>query len=154
MHTPIISSDYLAEPMQLDKINDFLKRAVKFTKGYNFDAFAFRGMSGALIAPLLAYKTKKTLLMVRKPKNEEFTHSRFQIEGDLSAKRYIIIDDQMCTGETVRAIVKDVSEFVPEAKCLGAIFYLRNMHNPLIRIELTSSLRLPPSLIQYQEGIC
>ena len=127
-HTPLVKSDYLGDVFKnKKKVASFLTQATKLVKQYNFEAFAFRGMSGALIAPLLAYKANKTMIMVRKPKpyNDQcYDHSRQRVEGDSAAKRYIIIDDIRCTGRTIQDIIERVSEFAPRARCLGMIMYM------------------------------
>src|ERR1700676_3614538 len=92
-HEPCIRSDYLGEVFNPKKLKAFLKLAVPLVKKYDFQSFAFRGISGALIAPLLAHKTEKTLIVVRKPKPDESSHSGYPVEGDLNAQRYIIVDD-------------------------------------------------------------
>src|SRR4051812_10409313 len=57
---------------------------------YDFDAIAFRGLSGALFAPTVAMKMGKTLIAVRK---KSTIHSSRIVEGDYNARRYIILDD-------------------------------------------------------------
>jgi adenine/guanine phosphoribosyltransferase-like PRPP-binding protein len=125
-HELVIHSDYLDTALHPAKVKKFVNAAVKFLKPMDFDAIAFRGMSGALLAPLLAYKLHKTVIMVRKPKctDEDCQdHSRYRVEGDINAKRYLILDDFMCSGRTINVIVKEVSKFAPDAKCIGTLFY-------------------------------
>jgi hypothetical protein len=73
---------------------------------FDFDAFAFRGNSGALLAAPLAVKMEKSLILVRKTKDT--SHSGLLVEGDLGARRYIIVDDMICSGDTVRAIISGI----------------------------------------------
>lgn len=82
-----------------------------------FDSIAFRGMSGAVIAGALAVRLKKPLILVRKP--YDVTHSCFQVEGNKAVRRYLIVDDFICSGETVGAIKKAIESFAPEAECIG-----------------------------------
>lgn len=85
-----------------------------------FDAIAFSGMSGALIAPSIAMRMNKSLIMVRKPSDN--THSQFRIEGDKSARRYIVLDDFISLGKTVRRIVEGVQTFCRETPyCVGVL---------------------------------
>lgn len=84
----------------------------------DFDAIAFRGMSGALIAPTVALLMDKNLLMVRKPEDSN-NHSGRDVEGDTAARRYVIIDDLVSSGNTVRTIQKEVAVFAPGAVCIG-----------------------------------
>lgn len=72
-----------------------------------FDAIAFRGLSGALIAPLVAVRMKKHFLAVRKP--SEKNHSTMKVEGDFDAQRYIILDDFIDSGETIKEIITEIN---------------------------------------------
>ncbi len=79
-----------------------VKQVIKMIKarGLKFDAIACRGVSGLLIAPIVAMRLNKTLIVVRKG---EKTHSCYVVEGDHAAKRYLILDDFIASGATVRA---------------------------------------------------
>jgi adenine/guanine phosphoribosyltransferase-like PRPP-binding protein len=160
-HTPQIHSDYLGSVFQKDKLDSFLKKAVKLVKQYDFQAFAFRGMSGALVAPVLAHMTDKTLIMVRKPKIYEQTetdestsyHSYLRVEGDRAVERYVIIDDMVCTGRTVNSIVQAISEFQPAARCLGFLFYSDVMCGGCVKIRThTLPTALQPYVCAEPEG--
>lgn len=123
-HTPSIRSDYLDCAMNPFAVNKMLKKAVPFFKKYDFQAFAFRGISGALIAPLLAHKCKKSLIAVRKPKTDETCHACWRVESDEAAQRYIIVDDFISSGRTVTCIITDINEHLnSSAICLGGFFY-------------------------------
>jgi orotate phosphoribosyltransferase len=122
-HEPCIQSEYLGEVFDPKKLKAFLKLAIPLVKKYDFQSFAFRGISGALIAPLLAHKTEKTLIVVRKPKPDESSHSSFPVEGDLNTQRYVIVDDFQSSGTTVNAIISGILKFNPSARCLGTLFY-------------------------------
>jgi len=140
-HKPAIHSNYLTGALTPKQVRKFVRAAVPLLKKYDFQAIAFRGMSGALIAPLLAYKCNKTLVMVRKPKlHFDEHHSPLQIEGDNAMQRYIIVDDLTASGATVRAIVRGVAEFAPQAKCLGCLFFNDFFHHE-DALQLTSTYR-------------
>lgn len=87
-----------------------------------FDAIAFRGMSGALIAPEIARRLNKGLIMVRK--QTEDSHSSYKAEGLLGC-RYVIVDDMIASGDTVKAIQKtiraeeDENAICPRSQCVG-----------------------------------
>jgi adenine/guanine phosphoribosyltransferase-like PRPP-binding protein len=136
MHRPQIYSDYLRSAFYRENVDNFLKAASRLVKRYDFEAFAFCGMSGALVTPLLAYKTKKTLIMVRKPKvrdpehmDDTWDHSYLRVEGDKAAKRYLIVDDFVALGVTQKRIVEQISIFAPEARCIGSLLYFHFMSN-------------------------
>jgi len=102
-----------------------VKQVIKMirTMGLRFDAIACRGVSGLLIAPGVALRLNKTLLKVRKKKEE--AHSSFLVEGDRGAKRYIILDDFIESGDTVKEIAKAIHKVNPTAHCVGYIAYKR-----------------------------
>jgi orotate phosphoribosyltransferase len=93
---------------------------------YEYDAIAVRGISGLMLGPTLSVLCDKSLIVVRK--HDEDRHSTNVCEGDRGAKRYIIVDDFISDGDTVRAIYKDIKEWQershgPEnvAVCLGVL---------------------------------
>jgi len=87
-------------------IPNAVKMLTRWQKKYGeFDAIAFRGMSGAMVAPILAHLLGKTLIMVRKGEN---CHSCHGVEGDAGADSYIIVDDFLSTGDTIEQIVTAV----------------------------------------------
>lgn len=118
--------DYLRNLLPTNRLKKTTERAVAALnrEGKDFDAIAFRGMSGALAAIPVALALGKPMLMVRK--QTEDNHSGMLVEGDKAAKTYIIIDDFQSSGETARAIRTAIKGFAPEAECLGvmAVEYL------------------------------
>lgn len=87
----------------------------------NFDTIAFRGMSGALVAPMVAMQLDKELIMVRKG---ESTHSLFQTEGNAAARNVLIIDDFVVSGATVKAIYDGVQTLTNKrANVIGCLEY-------------------------------
>lgn len=107
-HTPNIKCAYhLSALLTPNRLKTLVPKLVKKLKKRNFDAIVFRGLSGAMIAPIVAMRLNKTLIAVRKG---EKAHSARTIEGDVGAKSYIILDDLIDSGATVRAIVEGVKE--------------------------------------------
>ena len=47
------------------------------------------------------------------------------VEGDRGAQRYLILDDFIDGGDTVRAIISEIFVVNPEARCVGFIAYKR-----------------------------
>jgi adenine/guanine phosphoribosyltransferase-like PRPP-binding protein len=88
------------------------------------DAIAFSGMSGALIAPIIAYKTGKNIILVRKSKDD--SHSSYKIEASSTkCKKYVIIDDLISTGTTVEFIIRKMWKdyTFQNSVCVGVILY-------------------------------
>lgn len=122
-HRPNIQSAYLRSALDPKLLAEFMKKTVPWLAQFNFDAIAFRGVSGALVAPLLAYTMDKPLIVVRKPQAVESRHAQLEVEGDCNAQRYLIVDDFCSTGKTVAAILEGVYEFAAQARCIGGLFY-------------------------------
>ncbi len=99
-------------------------KAVKYVtdclKTVPFDVLVFRGFSGAVIGPTVALRLKKPWALV--PKVGDNSHSSRQIEGKVQGT-YVIIDDFIDSGDTIRAIKNAISETSPKAKCGGVVFY-------------------------------
>lgn len=87
-----------------------------------FEAIAFRGMSGALIAPSIADRLGKKLAIVRHEKSEVRSHGQ-QVECVESFSSYIIIDDFVAGGTTVRQIVSGLKKYQSDAQCVGVYCY-------------------------------
>lgn len=113
------------EPMLTPKRAKYTaKQVIKMIRSRNleFDAIACRGFSGLLIAPIVAMRLNKALIVVRK---DEKTHSSHKVEGDHGAKHYLILDDFIDGGGTVRAITEGIFKINKDARCVGFIAYKR-----------------------------
>lgn len=115
----MVSSSHMYQFLHPEYLSESIANAIKALKGYEFDAVAFRGMSGALIGPPVALALGKTMILVRKPDDD--SHSGMTVEGDKSAQRYIILDDFKASGRTKRTMIEEIREFAPDANCLGLL---------------------------------
>lgn len=123
-HTPNYDHvNYLYPVIRVEELRKTITGCLAVLQRYEFDALAFAGNSGALITPSLALALDKTMLMVRKPGVN--CHSAHGVEGDLGARKYIIVDDIISSGATVKNIVKQISLVAPTAKCLGVLEFER-----------------------------
>jgi adenine/guanine phosphoribosyltransferase-like PRPP-binding protein len=95
---------------------DLVERAVKTLQGVKFDTIVFRGFSGAVVGPVVALQLGKPWALVRKVGDN--AHSSRVVEGDVSGD-YVIIDDFIDSGETIRKIVSECRD----GRCVGAYFY-------------------------------
>lgn len=104
----MIKSGYLENLLVPDKFNRTIEAAVKTLSPHTkkIDAIVCCGMSGALVAPTIAAQLNKNLIFIRKDKQH---HSPYMVEGDTTANRLIIIDDMICTGNTIRYIVSRIN---------------------------------------------
>lgn len=88
-----------------------------------FDSIVCSGTSGLLVAPAVAELLDKHIVVVRTKGSMDHCYSEFMVEG-VSPFRYIIIDDLVCSGNTVRHIKNSIKEETPRAKCMGVYCYL------------------------------
>ena len=89
----------------------------------DFDSVVFAGMSGALVAPTIAGRLRKSILMVRKAGDQN--HGGYRLEGNPDTRNYIIIDDLIASGDTIRHMMKTIkaNDFTRDAKCVGIFLY-------------------------------
>lgn len=86
-----------------------------------FDSIACCGVSGLMVVPQIAEILDKHIVIVRKP--DEKRYSDFYIEG-VSPFRYVIVDDLICSGDTLKWIRQSIHEDNPKARCVGLYCYI------------------------------
>ena len=89
-------------------------------KDLEFDAIVCCGISGLMVVPQIAELLKKNIIVIRKDLNG---YSSFNIEGPYTNK-YIIVDDLICSGNTVKTIMKQIKSEFYKSKCLGIYCYM------------------------------
>ena len=156
-HQPRVHSTYLQAALDPKHLKDFFQKAPAVLRQFQFEAIAFRGISGALVAPTLAHLMDKSLIVVRKPRLVEESHSFERVEGDHAATRYLLVDDFTNSGNTLRAILTDVHRFNPFARCIGMLFYYNAMACGL-PMHVTQNAHMIRDCMQYfeqprQEGV-
>ena len=104
----MVQSEYLGCVLSNKKLAETIKlvaaKCRKAVKQYNKDlkkpissiGLTGQGLSGALVIPSVALKLGYSFAIVRK--DNESCHSGYTVEGDLSFKYYIFIDDFIDTG--------------------------------------------------------
>jgi adenine/guanine phosphoribosyltransferase-like PRPP-binding protein len=124
-----VRSQYLHDPLSGQaRVVDNTVQALRAFGEDRFDAIAFRGISGAIIAPVVAYLMGKKLIAVRK---EAGSHSDYMVEGPTSAMRYVIVDDCRSSGKTADKIIEDIDQHLAsEHRCIGMYLYNGNDDNP------------------------
>lgn len=90
-------------------------------KDIDFACFVGRGLSGTIPASILAYRMNKKLLIVRKEAEKTASHAYSLLEGWLVAS-YIIVDDFISQGDTMRAILRHVTNAHQNANLPPPIF--------------------------------
>jgi orotate phosphoribosyltransferase-like protein len=118
-----IKSSYLGIVLHVKSLPILVDIVLERIKKTNicFDTIAFTGQSGALVAPLLAIKMGKNLLMVRK--EHDVSHSFSNFEGYFKIKNYIILDDLISTGNTVKRVYKQIHEQFPCSSLSAIVLY-------------------------------
>ncbi len=77
--------------------------------GIEFDVVACCGTSGLIIAPILAHHFNKKLLVVQK--TNQHRHTSDHLDGFIGGQKYIIVDDFIDSGATIRRIVRKVKKY-------------------------------------------
>jgi adenine/guanine phosphoribosyltransferase-like PRPP-binding protein len=110
----------LYEKEFFNKLPKVVQRLKKIRKTHPFDAIAFTGTSGMGYGFPLSFLLKIPVIHVRK-KNK--SHCNYAIEGTLSSKRYLIVDDFIETGATVKRIKKVIKDYSPKSIPVGIFLY-------------------------------
>jgi len=85
-----------------------------------FDSIACCGVSGLMVVPQISELLNKNIVIVRKG---EPCYSEFSTEG-VAPFQYIILDDLICSGGTVRYIKKVIKNEYSRSHCVGVYCYL------------------------------
>lgn len=86
----------------------------------SFDSIACCGVSGLMVVPQIAELLNKHIIVVRKG---EKCYSEFRTEG-VAPFQYIILDDLICSGNTVKHIKKTLKNEYGRSQCVGIYCYL------------------------------
>lgn len=106
----VIRTSYLGSVYDVSRFRRTIRRTLtalrRLREKSRFEAIAFRGSSGAALAFVASAELGVPLLHVRKPRDD--SHSGLAVEGATDAKSYVIVDDFVSSGETIREIVQRV----------------------------------------------
>ena len=75
------------------------------------------------MAYILSHRLKVPLICIRK--RGVGTHYHKALEGHVTTKRYLIVDDFISSGSTVDSIRKFIRAENPQAKCVALLMYTR-----------------------------
>lgn len=116
--------DHTAALLNPKTRNKIIFDCINNLKKYNldFDTIACCGTSGLLVVPQITEILEKNILVVRK-KNEK-RYSPFQYEGPVP-NNYLIIDDLICSGSTIKHILKTIKEDCPNSECIGVYCFMK-----------------------------
>jgi orotate phosphoribosyltransferase-like protein len=132
-------SGYLTKALSYDQIqitiNKIVNRLKKEIKnGLEFNAIACCGVSGTILAGAIAAKLGVDIVVVRKEAGGP--HSSWHVEGRYGDVQYVILDDLIESGSTIRYIIDEIQKeneklnfynsIVPEKKisvCKAIVLY-------------------------------
>lgn len=138
-----VTTDYLQDVFNPTLYERTLRKASKDirTWGRDFQAIAFTGVSGAAIAFPLGRALRKSLICVRKEGAR--SHSEHDVEGDVNASTYIIVDDFVETGSTVKTIQARIAEAGGNGVCVGLYTYCSTLDDDAVAAHYFPNLHIP-----------
>lgn len=110
--------DYLAHGIMSVGRNKAVEKAKPILKGLSFDCIAVRGTSGLGFGAALAYELDKNVAVIRKTRRG--CNSQNWVESPDTVKKFLVVDDLIDSGATIRAILKRMKKEHPDAECIGA----------------------------------
>lgn len=154
LYYAIGSSSYGWTGIPLDSFSEMMTSAgnkvAALKKELGFDAVAFSGSSGAALAFHLAIAHKIPIIYVRK--EDEQSHG-YPVECNFGnttqhhIKKYLIVDDFVGSGNTIRRIVRAISNITKErgaypAKPIGIFCYDRFNSKTQMTYDKTKVLKI------------
>lgn len=131
----MIRTDYLEEVFHVAKFNKTIKSLRESIRRFKikkpFDTIVFTGVSGAAVGFPLSLQLKIPTLCIRK----ELSHFGYRPEGNYGVKNFIIVDDFIDSGQTIRYIIRNVTRINLHAKCVGIFLYGYTARRNEFRIE-------------------
>ncbi len=82
------------------------------------------GASGLMVVPQIAEILNKNIVVVRK--HNDPGYSEFIVEG-VAPKKYIIVDDLICSGDTVKHMIRSIKEESGHSVCCGVYCYMKEL---------------------------
>lgn len=113
-------STLLGQPTSYFRILDNIVNRLSNLRN-DFDSIAFSGMSGAFVGVAVAHRMGKIPVLVRKQGDNSHDYERMVISTE-PPDRYIILDDFICSGATVKYIHSCLKEY-PLTQCVGVFEY-------------------------------
>ena len=106
MEKKIKASGHFSRVLSSELLKEIVVESVQQLSTLDFDTLAFTGLSGAIVAPIIANQMGKELLMVRKNGGQDGSYSSQWIEGHVGAKRVVIVDDLISSGKTMSQMMR------------------------------------------------
>lgn len=140
-----IHSSYMHPIFNIEQFPNLVESVITSAKllmdKHPYDTIAFTGNSGSALAYILSFTLKIPLICVRKPGEDSHfigkpstwfpIRDRDLFEGNLSCKNYIIIDDGISSGKSVKKIRDVIDATCASARCVAMLMYMSPPHfNP------------------------
>lgn len=124
----VIKTDYLNQVYNLSEFVQTVKKTVakarELKQHYEFDSIAFTGTSGAAMSYILSAELGVHLICIRKETdNSHYVKGHGLLEGNLSSKRYLFVDDFISSGSTFKRVRDLLVTMMPKATCVGGLMY-------------------------------
>lgn len=119
----MIRSDYLQAVFDKKSLKTIVRKVSAEVRILKPDAIVCRGVSGISVAFPVGLRCSVPVVVVRKPRDG--SHSRYRTEGTYSFNSYVIVDDFILSGTTLREISAGVVRHAagPPA-CTAVITYI------------------------------
>ncbi len=111
---------YSEECFHGEDIDRIIKAAKIKLSSLDYDTFVSCGLSGNLMAPHIAKALKKNICVIRKEKEQ--CHDFSLIVG-YKPKKYVIVDDFISLGGTVKYILNILDNILPRPECIAIFLY-------------------------------
>jgi hypothetical protein len=126
VYGPHLVTNYLRQVFDVGLFPIVVKKMSKaineFRRSYPVEAIAFTGVSGSAMAFPISYELNLSLVCIRRHTDPcHFDGGSY--EGMAGIKNYIIVDDMIDTGSTVRYIQEEVRNKSPKAICQGIFLF-------------------------------
>lgn len=146
-HSEYLRSIFIPERLK-ETVDKTTEHILKLQPIIKFQAIAFRGNSGAGIAFPVSYATGIPLICVRKGEN---SHGNCIEGANLKIDRYLILDDFIDMGHTVKAIIDTLHNDI----CVGIYLYTCD-HGyeswDAIPVFNLKNFKLPKTIIKQKKG--
>ncbi len=127
-----LKTDYL-DAFDHKKRQVAIDKCISILKAFSEDVgLVFTGLSGQLIGIPLAHTTNRPFAIVRQVPSY---HSCLKVEGYIHVSQYIIIDDFIESGKTIKTIIKEMTKASPKAKCIGILLYEERLEDKSSHVQ-------------------
>lgn len=123
LHCPNYTSQ-IFDPRQFqDLVNNMSRKILQLQVKLKLNCIAATGNSGLLLAGAVGFQTKLPFFAVRK--KSDSSHDPKMVNGFIPklGARYLIIDDLIDTGLTIRRIVRRMQDSVSRSEPVGILLY-------------------------------